>query len=245
MLRQRLVQTGNWLFRWRSYLPLVVVLLLWPAFKDFRFFRNSHFLDEIWEVLCLGVSFLGLAVRVYTIGYVPRYTSGRNTKRQVAETLNTTGLYSVVRHPLYLGNFLIWIGASLYVRHWWFTLLVVSLFVLYHERIMLAEEEFLAENFGQQFLDWAAATPVFIPRWRNWKRPDRSYCWRTALKREYLGFFGIVATFTLMEAAGHYMVNGRFMPDPWWIGLFAFSLLIFAGIRVLRKTTQWLDVPGR
>jgi protein-S-isoprenylcysteine O-methyltransferase Ste14 len=245
MLKQRLVHTGNWLFRWRSYLPLIVVLMLWPAFKNFRFFMNSHMLDELWETFCLGISFLGLAVRIYTIGYVPRNTSGRNTRSQVADTLNTTGIYSLVRNPLYLGNFLIWMGVSLYLRHWWFTLLIGLLFVIYHERIILAEEEFLAEKFGQQFRDWASVTPAFIPQWKNWKRPNQTFCWRTALKREYLGFFGIVSTFTLMEAAGHYMVNGRFLPDPWWIGFFGFGLLIFVAIRILRKTTKWLEVQGR
>ncbi|MGB8874133.1 MAG: hypothetical protein WCC75_12145, partial [Desulfobaccales bacterium] len=45
-------------------------------------------------------------------GLPPRGTSGRNTQGQVAETLNTTGIYSLVRNPLYLGNFLIWLGLS-------------------------------------------------------------------------------------------------------------------------------------
>ena len=32
-------------------------------------------------------------------------TSGRNTHDQVADSLNTSGIYSIVRHPLYVGNF--------------------------------------------------------------------------------------------------------------------------------------------
>src|SRR5262245_43751615 len=123
-LAQELVKEGHKLFRWRSFLPLILLALLFPAFREFTFPHGSHLLDELWELLCLGLSLFGLAIRIYTIGHVPRKTSGRNTQKQVAEQLNTTGIYSLVRHPLYLGNFWIWIGISLYTRHWWLTLLV-------------------------------------------------------------------------------------------------------------------------
>ncbi|MGC9453013.1 MAG: methyltransferase family protein, partial [Oceanipulchritudo sp.] len=49
-------------------------------------------------------------------------TSGRNTKQQVAYSLNTTGFYSVVRNPLYLGNFFMYLGIALFTHHWWLVL---------------------------------------------------------------------------------------------------------------------------
>ena len=36
-------------------------------------------------------------------------TSGKNTAKQIAESLNTSGIYSVLRNPLYLANFLNWL----------------------------------------------------------------------------------------------------------------------------------------
>ncbi len=56
------------------------------------------------------ISFFGLALRVIVVGHAPYGTSGRNTREQVADTLNTTGMYSIVRHPLYLANYLIILG---------------------------------------------------------------------------------------------------------------------------------------
>ena len=63
-------------------------------------------------------------------------------------TLNTSGLYSVVRHPLYLGNYLMWLGVALFSRTWWAPVIVSLVFWLYYERIMFAEEEFLRRQFG-------------------------------------------------------------------------------------------------
>ena len=58
---------------------------------------------------------MGFLFRAWAIGTTPAGTSGRNTKEQVAEVLNSTGIYSIVRHPLYVGNYFMWIGIVAYV----------------------------------------------------------------------------------------------------------------------------------
>jgi hypothetical protein len=69
---------------------------------------------------CVFISLIGLAVRIYTIDYTPDNTSGRNTSEQVADTLNRTGIYSIIRHPLYVGIFLMWLGIAFVVQNFWF-----------------------------------------------------------------------------------------------------------------------------
>jgi protein-S-isoprenylcysteine O-methyltransferase Ste14 len=128
------------------------------AFRSYGYIADSHAVTEVWEVGCLLVSLLGLGVRILTIGHAPKDTSGRNTQGQVAGTLNTTGMYSVVRHPLYLGNYLMWLGISMFLHTWWFVALMTALFALYYERVMFAEEAFLRQKFGDAFERWADAT---------------------------------------------------------------------------------------
>lgn len=132
-LREELERTGNWLFKWRSYMPLLMIFLVFLAAFEFKYPGESHKMDHIWEMICLAVSFVGLIIRITTVGYVPGCTSVRETKEQVAETLNTTGIYSIVRHPLYLGNFIIWFGLSLILFKWWFTLIVCLVCWVYYE----------------------------------------------------------------------------------------------------------------
>ena len=160
---------GSWLFRWRSYLPLLMLLLIPAGLAQFDYPLGSHILDELWEMFCLAVSALGLTVRVVTTGFSATGTSGRQTKEQVAATLNSTGMYSIVRNPLYLGNFLMALGVVMFIRAWWLPLLYAAIFTLYYERIVVAEERFLRHEFGQKFDEWATKTPAFIPRFRQWK----------------------------------------------------------------------------
>ena len=167
-LRDTLEERGRWLFRYRGHLPL----LLLPVFAAALLNSPSVPGARIgWEALCLVIAFAGLAVRAATVGFVPARTSGRNTAAQVADALNTTGMYSVVRHPLYLGNAIVLLGVTLLFSCWWLVLIVLLAFGLYYERIMLAEEAFLRRQFGDSFEAWAARVPAIVPNLRGWQRP--------------------------------------------------------------------------
>ena len=76
----------------------------------------------------ISISVLGFLVRFYTIGTTPKGTSGRNTKEQVADVLNSSGMYSMLRHPLYLGNYLIWLGISLASFNIYFAIIMSLLY---------------------------------------------------------------------------------------------------------------------
>lgn len=101
---------GVWLFRYRSVLPLVILFAgilvhTYTVLNPQHFFIEGTHYEMYYTVLCLMVSMAGLVVRVMTVGYTPANTSGRNVTAQIADVLNTKGMYSMVRHPLYLGNF--------------------------------------------------------------------------------------------------------------------------------------------
>ncbi len=244
-LREEFRKSGEWLFRWRSYLPLLLIVLFLLALGGLRHPYGSRAPGGLWEIFCLAVSFAGLGVRFLTGGYVPVGTSGRNTKGQVADVLNTTGAYSLVRHPLYLGNFLIWLGISLFLGLWWFSLIIILILWLYYERIMFAEEEFLQEKFGDVFTEWADKTPAFFPKFRHWVKPDLPFSLKTAIRKEYSAFFAMMVVFTLLKIAGEFLSRGRLGIDWQWAVMFGGSLIIYLGVRYLKKRTGWLHVAGR
>ncbi|UKI18106.1 MAG: isoprenylcysteine carboxylmethyltransferase family protein [Bacteroidales bacterium] len=138
---------------------------------DLRHQRRLVAATHHYEILCFVVSLLGLAVRAFTVGYTPANTSGRNVAEQVADQLNTTGLYSVVRNPLYVGNFLMWLGIAMLTMNLWFIISFILLFWVYYERIIFAEEQFLTNKFGSVYTDWADKTPCFIPRLKGYVAP--------------------------------------------------------------------------
>jgi protein-S-isoprenylcysteine O-methyltransferase Ste14 len=233
-LREDFEAAGNWLFRRRGFVPLLLLPGLVAALGGFRYPASSHRLGLLWEGLCLAVSLLGLGVRVATVGFAPPGTSGRNRHEQVADSLNTTGMYSVVRHPLYLGNYLMWLGLATLPRVWWSPVLITLAFCLYYERIMFAEEEFLRRKFGATFVRWAARTPAMIPRRLQWQPPTRAFSVRTVLQREYSGLFALVSSFTVLELAGDFAYTGELTLDPVWGAAFVATALLCSVLRGLR-----------
>jgi protein-S-isoprenylcysteine O-methyltransferase Ste14 len=242
---KRLEKEGNWLFKRRSYFPLLILPVLFVALCDSDHSEVSVESVNYWEVFCITISFLGLIVRCITIGYVPRGTSGRNTENQKAYILNTKGIYAIVRHPLYLGNFIITLGFALFIKVWWFSTLAVLVFWLYYERIIYTEEEFLKKKFGKDFHQWAERTTAFFPDIKKWHKPDLPFSFRNVLKREYSGFFVIISFFTFLDIAEDSFKEGALIFDMEWMILFFFGLIIYLTLRTLKTKTRVLHADGR
>ena len=246
-LREDIEKQGKWLFKWRSYLPLLGIPIFLIALRNSeclqRAFGDS--VNNLWALFSIFISFLGFALRCFTVGYVPRGTSGRGTQIQGAKTLNTTGMYSIVRNPLYLANFIIVFGITLFVQVWWFALIVWLGFWVYYERIIFAEEEFLRKEFEALFLEWAKETPAFFPKFRNWKKPNLSFSLKAVLRREYSTFFSIIASFTFLDIAAGLLAEGKLKVSLPLVTLFVVSLIIYLTLLILKKKTKILNVEGR
>ena len=246
-IREEFEKEGNWLFRYRSHLPLLAIPLVLAALRHSEFLeRVGHkHLQTYWEVFCVAVSYLGFVVRCLTLGSVPEGTSGRNTKGQLAEVMNTTGMYSVVRHPLYLGNFLITFGIILFFQVWWFAVMGVLIFWLYYERIMFAEEEFLRKKFGEDFVKWSEKTPAFIPDFAKWKKPRLPFSWKMVLKREYSGFLGIIVAFVSIKFCADFLAENELVFRKSSIAFLAFGFIVYFTLLFLRKKTKLLHIEKR
>ncbi len=241
-LREQWEQSGNWLFRYRSYLPLALLPLFALTFALSNDLPNALVHTPLWELGCLSISLLGLAFRAWVVGQVPPGTSGRNTQQQVAAVLNTTGPYSIVRHPLYLANFFTMLGVALWTTLWWFALLFTALFWLYYERIMFAEEEFLRRKFGKAFEQWAQQTPAIIPNFRQYRPAIHPFSVRKVLRQEYPGWVNLPLSFFVLE-----LLYAAFHPTApvhtlWGYATIGMALVAFL-LRWLKYHTQLLQDP--
>jgi protein-S-isoprenylcysteine O-methyltransferase Ste14 len=244
-LKNEFEQQGEWLFRWRSYVPFVFVLPFIVALYGYQWPFKNYVNYQIWSQSCFALSFLGLLIRCITIGYAPAKTSGRNTSRQIADELNTTGMYSLVRHPLYLGNFLIGLGVSLAPFVWWLPVMYCLLFCSYYERIMFTEEAFLRSMFGEKFEDWAAVTPAFFPRSLKWRRPELSFSFRNVLRREYTGFMVVVLGNAAVQFTEHLIIDRKIVYEFFWVTLLISGTASYFTLKALKAHTTMLDVQGR
>jgi protein-S-isoprenylcysteine O-methyltransferase Ste14 len=247
-LIEEMDRAGSWLFRWRSFMPLALYIMAAAVISIGQDNHLEHF-NMTWAVVCVSISMFGQFIRAITVGHTPKGTSGRNTKEgQVAEVLNTKGIYSIVRHPLYLGNYFMWLGIIIYVGNWWFAIVCSLLYWLYYERIMFTEEYFLRNKFGQTYLNWSAKVPAFWPSLTRWESSDAEFSMRNVLKREYGGFFAVFLSLTLVDVMKNFVRYSYYdlrLIDLFWLYALAISGVIFLVLRSLKKYTKVLNVQGR
>ena len=169
-------QIGAVLFRHRGWLPLLFlgIPLVFPgSTSPFR-----------WEV-GLALIIIGEAVRlagVAAAGSVTRRRS-RNVQRLVIY-----GIFAWVRNPLYVGNFLIWMGFVTISGVLWFLPAAVLLFAVEYELIVRYEEGVLETIFGRDYLDYKHNTSRWIPKPPKGEVPPGEYHWGEAFRSEISTF---------------------------------------------------------
>lgn len=251
-LHREMISHGGLIFKWRGQLPLIFLIpAILAIYQNFHMERRiDENVEDLWGILSFLVSLLGIFIRVFTVGYVPRNTSGRNTADQRADFLNVTGMYSITRNPLYLGNFIIILGVLFWAKVWFLLVIVSLVFFIYMERIILAEEAYLQRQFGKRYDNWNDKTPVLFPNFSLWQKPKLPFSWKTVLKREYPGLLAVSTVFITLQFVFD-VVADRETLDEWiahdWPAVIAYvAILIFClAVRFLKRHTSVLKVNGR
>jgi protein-S-isoprenylcysteine O-methyltransferase Ste14 len=249
LLKDQMERQGIWLFRFRGILPLIVLGFGFYEYLQTELHPELYPLEETpyeiyFEMFCLAVAFLGLILRIITVGHTPANTSGRNVREQMADQLNTTGMYSIVRNPLYLGNFLVWFMISLLTMNIWFIAAFVFIYWLYYERIIFAEEQYLARKFGKEYEDWAAKTPCFIPRLSGYKKAKYPFSWKKAVKKEKNGLLALLLVFSMFDIIGELIVS----EPPKYMAvavITAVAAVAYFIIKYIKHRTTLLEEFGR
>ena len=198
-------QIGAVLFRHRGWLPLLflgIPLVMPGSTSPFR-----------WEV-GLALIVIGEAIRL--AGVAAAGTVTRRRSRDV-QRLVTYGIFAWARNPLYIGNFLIWMGFVTISGVLWFLPFAVLLFAVEYELIVRYEEGVLESIFGREYLDYKNETPRWIPRPPKGEQPVAEYHWGEAFRSEistFLQYAVLILAFWIksrvMEGSGGVWATGFF-----------------------------------
>ena len=182
---------GAVVFRNRGWLPLlfVAVPLLAPGAPS----------TAGWIVGGLLVA-LGEAVRFAGVA-----AAGSCTRRRSREVqrLVTYGAFAWCRNPLYVGNFLAWMGFGAISGVHWFLPVAAVLFAVEYQLIVRYEEGVLESIFGDAYLSYKRNTPRWVPRPpRDRRATFGPHTWRGALRSEratLLQYAALVLVFALKQ----------------------------------------------
>jgi protein-S-isoprenylcysteine O-methyltransferase Ste14 len=95
-----------------------------------------------------------------------RETTLRVAETHRAEKIVSSGVYSVVRHPQYLGGLLAHVSFS-FLLSAWFSLLSTPLMVFLVFLISRKEEMELIKEFGVEYLEYRKKVPMLFPKLRG------------------------------------------------------------------------------
>ena len=157
------MDTGNFLFKYRSYTPIPLALYI---------LYNSH--PEIQNVLIGFILIaIGESLRMWSVSYAGGITRTTNVG---APSLCTSGPYGYTRNPLYIGNMIIYSGVvfvagSLNI----FSMLIVTwaFFIIQYYLIINLEQNTLIDIFGKEYKNYMNNVPIFFPRLTSWKNKDK------------------------------------------------------------------------
>lgn len=242
-LIEELEEQGNKLFKLRSYFPIIFLALAVLAFYMEAKDGNPLLRNQTYWLISLAVGIFGLLIRVFTVGFTPKNTSGRNTTGgQLADELNTTGIYSLVRHPLYVGNYFMWLSPAMLCGNLWFITAFTLLYWVYYERIMFAEEAFLRGKFGDTYLSWASGVPAFVPRLGTPSSPRYPFSMKKTLKKEKNGVFALFTLFFLFDylQRGFVENNWNLVQNNWFWG-FVISGIFYFILKFIKRGTTLLE----
>lgn len=238
MYQHELARSGKSLFVIRGvYIYAVIALsiaIIWVS-RDLGPFASED-ADRWWYASGIAVATLGAVIRIFTSGWAALGTSGRVKAAAEAAELNTTGPYSLVRNPLYVGRIVNYTGMAMLSGSWAFAVITLLLSILIYERVSIYEEEFLRGKFGQAHADWAKDVPALFPRLHGWVKPKYKFWWKRMIWRERQKVFllGTAIAGTLLARAGFDL--DAVPPSQLWV---LYAWLVLAGLFLLTEIGSW------
>jgi len=192
----RSARIGATLFRNRSWLPVLFIGV--PLLVPGRMSPAGWIVGAICIVAGEWIRLAGVAAA----GTVTRRRS------RTVQRLVTYGIFAWVRNPLYVGNFLIWMGFTIISGVLWFLPIAIVIFAFEYSLIVRYEEGVLESIFGAEYLAYKESTPRWIPR------PPQSsaagpHDWAEAWRSEVSTFLQYAALVVL------------FVVKQWWEGRMA------------------------
>jgi len=152
------------------------VLLGWPA--------------ELSELLGYALLVAATLWRIWCLVFIGGTKDGE---------LATSGPYSVVRNPLYAGNFLGATGFGFAVEQPYLALALALLFFALYPRVVAKEEARLTEKFGEHYRSYCTRVPRWVPDWSLYKEPEIVFASPRHIRRGILDAMWFLWAFALWE----------------------------------------------
>ena len=140
----------KWVYGFRGY--LVALPLIFALFW-FHWETEEYF---VWQ---LGISLflMGIALRMWAQQHL-------HYRLKVHKRLTVTGPYSFIRNPIYIGNILICLSATVISELLWLVPLTLFYCLGIYSLVVRYEEYHLLDKYGESYLKYIKEVPRWLPK---------------------------------------------------------------------------------
>jgi len=151
--------TGEYVFGDMGQLILLVVfLVVWIA--DSFVFKYSTFLTQyISNYIRVPIALIILTISGLLAGFGLNTVFGKTRKEP---QVITTGVFSIVRHPIYFGSILLYLGFILLSLSL-LSVLIWFIIIIFYYMISRYEEKLLTQRFGSTYEEYKKKVPMLFP----------------------------------------------------------------------------------
>jgi len=140
---------------------LVLVNLTFLLLKGLKINVNKIFVPTVFiDLIALAFLIIGTVILfLSTIKLKNDLVFGLSSSDN--HRLQTTGIYSISRHPFYLGFIFILFSSCLFNPHYINILAFIGAWLIHHF-IMIKEEQFLSSRYGEEYRQYAKRVKRYI-----------------------------------------------------------------------------------
>ena len=236
-----MVEIGNFFFKYRNWLFIVFYALLFVPYVPKLFTPQTFGENYYWWPIIIGlvITVGGQAVRAATIGLAYIIRGGKDNK-VYAEDLVTTGIFAHCRNPLYVGNILMIAGVGVLSNSLLYVVIMIPFFLFIYQAIVLAEETFLRNKFGEQFNAYCSRVNRWVPRLKGMNTTFSSmhFNWKRYIAKEHTTtFIWLCGIILLLLFYYPQLTDGDTqLRNSLLIVILSLLLLIYVLIRVMKKS---------
>jgi protein-S-isoprenylcysteine O-methyltransferase Ste14 len=132
------------------------------CFLLYVFLMGGLSVYSVFLPLTIGTIWFYAGLAVYLVGFAFLVLAMHTFTATPVDKPNTTGIYCVSRHPWYIGLFSIYIGIGIASASWVYLLVTLIWLATYRNVLILPEERFCLEKFGNAYREYVNRTPRWI-----------------------------------------------------------------------------------
>jgi protein-S-isoprenylcysteine O-methyltransferase Ste14 len=235
-----MIAIGNFFFTYRNGLFVILYILLFipsvPLFTP-EINGKNYYLYPV--IIGLVITVTGQIIRCVTIALAYIIRGGKDRK-VYAEDLVTNGIFAHCRNPLYAGNILMLTGVGILSNSLVYVVVVIPVFLFIYHSIVLAEENFLRNKFGDQFNSYCDSVNRWFPSLKGIRKTFKNsrFNWKRYVIKEYNTFFLWLGGITLLLLLNYPQLThfDKHLRNRLFFIIFPLLILGYLFVRFLKKS---------